>query len=44
VGAEQLDQVGVQAAVLQAAGDRGREQSCGALLTVFRLAAEESLR
>src|ERR1039458_4132343 len=36
---EQVDEVGVQASMLQSAGDRGREQPGDALLALFGLAA-----
>src|ERR1039458_7408984 len=43
VRGEQVDEVGVQASTLQAAGDRGREQPGNALLALFGLAAEGEL-
>ena len=42
-GAEYVDEVGVQAALLQAAGDVGGEQSGGALFAVFGLAVQREL-
>jgi hypothetical protein len=43
VRAEEVDQVGVQAAALQAAGGVGRQQSGHALLAVLGLASQAEL-